>query len=199
MNVRFRVLMTMFTGAALALSATTAASAQGTAAPAPSASGAPASSRAWPKGTLEIHWGRTKDGKDFSYETHVGDVVPAAAPAAAAIDGSCTVWVSDLSLDETPNFIWDTAQFCSGNYGSQALQTEIWRSSFDGWRAYGGWGGVGLSTSDYISEGWWEVCHVGKGIYDYTAAVVGYSTVFGSSPYVQSVDTLNDANCSGTA
>jgi hypothetical protein len=80
-------------------------------------------------GTAIGEWGKTKDGKMYSFTYKPGEAKPAARAAPAAI---CSVYISDASFHGAGAGAWfqgETSQGCSGSFGSQKLQTQMWRSS----------------------------------------------------------------------
>ncbi|MEU5438444.1 hypothetical protein AB0G73_34540 [Streptomyces sp. NPDC020719] len=142
-------------------------------------------------GTIIGEWGRTARGERYSFTYKAGEARPAApvGPAAA----SCSVYISDVSfLGSGANawFQWETSQACSGSYGSQKLQTQMWRSSWSGPRGYNNWHSTGLTTSNFIDFGWSTDCNDGGGTYTYYPVMQGYASGIGWGPKTRSNNDL---------
>ena len=142
-------------------------------------------------GTTIGEWGRTTKGESYSFTYKAGDAKPAApvAPAAA----SCSVYISDVSFHGAGAgawFQWETSQACSGSFGSQKPQTQMWRSSWSGPRGYNNWHGTGLSSSSFIDYGWSTDCDDGGGTYTYYPVMQRYASGIGWGPKTRSDNDL---------
>lgn len=142
-------------------------------------------------GTTIGEWGKTKDGELYSFTYKAGEAKPAtpAGPAAA----SCSVYISDVSFHGAGAgawFQWETSQACSGSFGSQKLQTQMWRSSWSGPRGYNNWHGTGLTSNNFIDYGWSTDCNDGGGTYTYYPVMQGYASGIGWGPKTRSDNDL---------
>ncbi|WP_129308948.1 hypothetical protein [Streptomyces sp. L2] len=142
-------------------------------------------------GTTVGEWGRTANGELYSFTYKAGEAKPAghAVPAAA----SCSVYISDVSFHGAGAgawFQWETSQACSGSFGSQKLQTQMWRSSWSGPRGYNNWHGTGLTSNNFIDYGWSTDCNDGGGTYTYYPVMQGYASGIGWGPKTRSNNDL---------
>jgi hypothetical protein len=142
-------------------------------------------------GTTIGEWGKTTKGERYSLTYKAGEPKPAgpAAPAAA----SCSVYISDVSFHGAGAgawFQWETSQACSGSFGSQKLQTQMWRSSWSGPRGYNNWHGTGLTSNSFIDYGWSTDCNDGGGTYTYYPVMQGYASGIGWGPKTRSNNDL---------
>ncbi|MFI6475433.1 hypothetical protein ACIBL5_34960 [Streptomyces sp. NPDC050516] len=72
-----------------------------------------------------------------------------------------------------------TFQACTrSSFGSQKLQTQMWRSSWSGPRGYNDWHGTGSTTNRFIDYGWSTDCN-GGGTYTYYPVMQGYASGIG--------------------
>jgi len=144
-----------------------------------------------PAGAHVLVYGKDRLGKRFSYSYRQGAAAPpSVVPSLAA---SCSVYISDLGLSS--HFYWETAQFCSGAFGTQQIHTQIFRSSWSGPRGYGAWAYTPTTSSSTLDYNWTIGCHSGGGYYNYYAVMYGYASGIGSSPATRSNNTLNSRNC----
>ncbi|MFH0520963.1 hypothetical protein ACHBTE_27765 [Streptomyces sp. M41] len=144
------------------------------------------------EGTTIGEWGKTKDGELFSYTYKAGEAKPTTAPAALAA-ARCSVYISDVKfLGGGANawFQWETSQACSGSFGSQKLQTQMWRSSWSGPRGYHDWRGTRSTTNQFIDYGWSSDCNDGGGTYTYYPVMKGYASGIGWGPTTRSDNEL---------
>lgn len=142
-------------------------------------------------GTTIGEWGKTTTGERYSFTYIAGDAKPAApaAPAAAA----CSVYISDVSLYGAGAgawFSWETSQACSGAFGTQGLETQMWRSSWSGPRGYNNWHDTGASANSFIDYGWSTDCNDGGGTYTYYPVMKGYASGIGTGPTTRSNNDL---------
>lgn len=153
------------------------------------------------KGTTVGEWGKTKDGTTFSYTYIAGEAKPAEAAPSAAAAAICSVYISDVAFygaGASAYFQWETSQACSGSYGSQKLQTQMWRSSWSGPRGYDSWHGTSSTTSSFIDYGWSVDCNDGAGTYDYYPVMQGYASGIGWGPKTRADNQLRK-NCGTNA
>ncbi|MCX4781510.1 hypothetical protein [Streptomyces sp. NBC_01264] len=153
------------------------------------------------KGTIIGEWGKTADGQAFSYTYTAGDAKPAEAASSAAAAAICSVYISDVGFygaGSSAYFQWETSHACSGSYGSQKLQTQMWRSSWSGPRGYNSWTGTSTTTSNFIDYGWSVDCNDGGGTYDYYPVMQGYASGIGWGPKTRSDNQLRK-NCGTSA
>ncbi|MFE7774478.1 hypothetical protein ACFU5O_11340 [Streptomyces sp. NPDC057445] len=144
------------------------------------------------QGTTIGEWGKTKDGELFSYTYKAGEAKPAGAPAAPAA-ARCSVYISDVKfLGGGANawFQWETSQVCSGSFGTQKLQTQMWRSSWSGPRGYNNWRSSRSTTNNFIDYGWSSDCNDGGGTYTYYPVMKGYASGIGWGPTTRSDNEL---------
>jgi hypothetical protein len=144
------------------------------------------------KGTTIGEWGKTKDGKPFSYTYRAGDAKPESAPPGEAA-ARCSVYISDVSFHgagASAYFQWETSQVCSGSFGSQKLETQMWRSSWSGPRGYDVWHGTRSTTSSFIDYGWSVDCNDGGGTYTYYPVMKGYASGIGWGPTTRADNEL---------
>ncbi|MER5386303.1 hypothetical protein ABT040_39735 [Streptomyces sp. NPDC002688] len=142
-------------------------------------------------GTTIGEWGKTKGGKSYSF-TYTAGETKSGAPAAAAA-ARCSVYISDVSFHGSGAsawFQWETSQACSGSFGSQKLQTQMWRSSWSGPRGYNNWHGTGLTSNSFIDYGWSTDCNDGGGTYTYYPVMQGYASGIGWGPKTRSDNEL---------
>ncbi|MGI8447923.1 MAG: hypothetical protein ACR2MP_12240 [Streptosporangiaceae bacterium] len=122
---------------------------------------------------------------------------PALRPTALpAVTTYCHEQVDNISLSGR-TFYWDTWQECFGNYGLQDMRTQMWRSSWSGWRGYGAWTPDTPSpptSASYIFDNWTLGCGSG-GKYDYTAAMSGWASQIGRGPNIRAANTLRQYYC----
>ncbi|MFD3647509.1 hypothetical protein ACFWVT_10585 [Streptomyces cyaneofuscatus] len=91
-------------------------------------------------------------------------------------------------------FSWVTSQVCSGSYGSQRIETQMWRSSWSGPRGYDIWRKTKSTTKSFIDYGWSVDCNDGGGTYTYYPVMKGFATGVGSSPTTRADNELRK-NC----
>lgn len=142
-------------------------------------------------GTTIGEWGKTKDGERFSFTYEAGKAKPAAPVASAT--AICSVYISDVSFHGAGAgawFQWETSQACSGSFGSQSLQTQMWRSSWSGPRGYNNWHGRGQTSNSFIDYGWSTDCNDGGGTYTYYPVMQGYASGIGWGPTTRSNNDL---------
>ncbi|MFI1800569.1 hypothetical protein ACH427_24880 [Streptomyces sp. NPDC020379] len=144
-------------------------------------------------GTTIGEWGKTTKGERYSFTYKAGETKPSgpAAPAAA----SCSLYISDVSFHgagASSYFQWETSQTCSGSFGAQKLQTQMWRSSWSGPRGYNNWHGTGLTSNQFIDFGWSTDCHDGGGTYTYYPVMQGYASGIGWGPKTRSNNDLRE-------
>ncbi|MFF7982011.1 hypothetical protein ACFZDK_23260 [Streptomyces sp. NPDC007901] len=85
---------------------------------------------------------------------------------------------------------WETSQACRGSFGSQKLQTQMWRSLWSGPRGYDNWHGTGLTSNSFIDYGWSTDCNDGGGTYTYCPVMQGYVSGIGWGPKTRSNNDL---------
>ncbi|MFJ4013876.1 hypothetical protein [Streptomyces sp. NPDC090026] len=145
------------------------------------------------KGTTVGEWGKRTDGTTFSYTYVAGEPEPTEAVPAAAAAARCSVYISDVSFRGAgagAYFQWETSQACSGSYGSQKLQTQMWRSSWSGPRGYDSWKSTPSTTGNFIDYGWSVDCNDGGGTYTYYPVMKGYASGIGWGPTTRSDNEL---------
>ncbi|WP_158717032.1 hypothetical protein [Streptomyces rimosus] len=137
-------------------------------------------------GTTIGEWGKTTDGKLYSFTYKAGEAKP-------AVPATPSVYISDVSFHgagASTYFQWVTSQACSGSFGSQKLQTQMWRSSWSGPRGYNNWHGTGLTSRSFIDYGWSTDCNDGGGTYTYYPVMQGYASGIGWGPKTRSDNEL---------
>ena len=142
-------------------------------------------------GTTIGEWGRKENGELYSFTYKAGEAKPAALAAPAA--ARCSVYISDVSFHGAGAgawFQWETSQACSGSFGSQKLQTQMWRSSWSGPRGYNDWHGTGLTSNSFIDYGWSTDCDDGGGTYTYYPVMQDYASGIGWGPKTRSDNEL---------
>ncbi|MBB5122084.1 hypothetical protein AF335_08580 [Streptomyces eurocidicus] len=142
------------------------------------------------RGTTIGEWGRTTDGELYSFTYKAGETRPAAPAAPAA---RCSVYISDVAFHGAGAgawFQWETSQACSGSFGSQKLQTQMWRSSWSGPRGYNNWHGTDATSNNFIDFGWSSDCNDGGGTYTYYPVMQGYASGIGWGPTTRSNNDL---------
>jgi hypothetical protein len=136
-----------------------------------------------PAGAHVLVYGKDAQGKRFSYTYLQGQRQPRLQPDALAV---CTVSISDISLIGG-QIKWETQQVCSGAFGEQKQETQIWRSSYRGYVGYGPIGTTPLSTQQFLSYNWSEKCNSAqRSTYNYLGEVQGFATNIGWSGWVRS-------------
>lgn len=144
------------------------------------------------EGTTIGEWGKTEDGELFSYTYKAGTTKPTAAPT-SLVTARCSVYISDVQfLGGGANawFQWETSQACSGSFGSQKLETQMWRSSWSGPRGYHDWRGTRSTTNSFIDYGWSSDCNDGGGTYTYYPVMKGYASGIGWGPTTRADNEL---------
>jgi hypothetical protein len=154
------------------------------------------SNGAIPVGANVVTWGKEANGKRFS-RTYVEGSAQQKALASTVVPNviaTCTLYISDIDGGKGTSFVWETSQTCSGPFGEQKQQTQIWRTSYRGWLGYGGIATTGLVMSQTASYDWEQDCNNGDGTYNYEAELKGYATDIGWSVWVGSGNQPRD-NC----
>ncbi|MEE1733741.1 hypothetical protein PUR33_31935 [Streptomyces sp. BE282] len=148
------------------------------------------------EGTSVTEWGMTASGESYSFTYRAGEAKPDNGKAAAAA-AKCSIYISDVSFRGSGAnawFSWETSQVCSGSYGSQRIETQMWRSSWSGPRGYDVWHGTKSTTKSFIDYGWSVDCNDGGGTYTYYRVMKGFATGVGSSPTTRADNELRK-NC----
>ncbi|MGW3913032.1 hypothetical protein ACWEBX_16135 [Streptomyces sp. NPDC005070] len=128
----------------------------------------------------------------FTYKPGEGKPARRAAPATAG----CSVYISDVSFHGAGAgawFQWETSQACSGSFGSfgsQKLQSQMWRSSWSGPRGYNDGHGTGLTSNSFIDYGWSTDCNDGGGTDTYYPVMQGDASGIGWGPKTRSDNEL---------
>lgn len=152
------------------------------------------------EGTSVTEWGKTKSGESYSFTYRAGEAKPDNDKVAAAA-AKCSIYISDVSFRGSGAnawFTWETSQVCSGSYGSQRIETQMWRSSWSGPRGYDVWHGTKSTTKSFIDYGWSVDCNDGGGTYTYYLVMKGFATGVGSSPTTRADNELRK-NCGTNA
>jgi hypothetical protein len=152
------------------------------------------------EGTSVTEWGKTKSGESYSFTYRAGEAKPDNDKVAAAA-AKCSIYISDVSFrgsGANACFSWETSQVCSGSYGSQRIETQMWRSSWSGPRGYDVWHGTKSTTKSFIDYGWSVDCNDGGGTYTYYPVMKGFATGVGSSPTTRADNELRK-NCGTNA
>ncbi|MET4668862.1 hypothetical protein ABID94_001725 [Streptomyces sp. PvR018] len=152
------------------------------------------------EGTSVTEWGKTASGESYSFTYRAGEAKPDNGKAAAAA-AKCSIYISDVSFRGSGAnawFSWETSQVCSGSYGSQRIETQMWRSSWSGPRGYDVWHGTKSTTKSFIDYGWSVDCNDGGGTYTYYPVMKGFATGVGSSPTTRADNELRK-NCGTNA
>ncbi|MYX18423.1 hypothetical protein GTY67_34305 [Streptomyces sp. SID8374] len=150
------------------------------------------------EGTLVTEWGKTKAGESYSFTYRAGEAKPKDDKAAAA---RCSIYISDVTFrgaGANAWFNWETSQVCSGSFGTQRIETQMWRSSWSGPRGYDIWRKSKSTANSFIDYGWSVDCNDGGGTYTYYPVMKGFATGVGSSPTTRADNELRK-NCGTTA
>ncbi|WP_055524201.1 hypothetical protein [Streptomyces graminilatus] len=86
----------------------------------------------------------------------------------------------------------------SSSFGSQHIETQMWRGSWSGPRGYDVWHATRPTTNSFIDYGWSVDCNDGGGTYTYYPVMKGLVTGVGSSPTTRADNELRK-NCGTTA
>jgi hypothetical protein len=136
-------------------------------------------------------WGKAANGKRFSYSYVEGRTRHTRLQPLQTV-ASCTVYISDIDGYKGGPFSWNTSQTCSGAFGEQKQETQIWRTSYRGWLGYGAIATTKLTASSYEDYYWELDCNSGAGTYNYEAEMQGFATNIGWSGWVGSDNTPRD-------